>query len=134
MKSIVFSFLLAIFCFGNIFVPVVHANDLQKVLQNAGVNSGEQDVPLPKINDKTTSETKINHLIYTAIRILLIMAGIVGVLLITWGGFRYATSIGEKGPIDNAKKVIIGAITGLLVILFTYALLTNIISFLEFAE
>ncbi len=113
--------------------PVGYATGLKDILQKAGVSGSEQSAPVPKLDTQTTTEQKANSLINSAIQLLLILAGIIGVVLVTWGGFRYATSFGEKGGLDNAKKVIIGAITGLLVVIFSYAILTNVIHFVETA-
>jgi len=136
MKKILFGLCLLTFSWSVFFETshLVQANGLNDILLKTGISKSEQEVPIPKIETKQYAEEKLSHIIFSSIQLLLIMSGIIGVLLITWGGFRYATSFGEKEVIDASKKIIIGAITGLIVVIISYAILTNIIHFIEIAE
>ena len=58
---------------------------------------------------------------------LIYAAGPVAVLMIAIGGFRYVTSHGETTQMEAAKKTILWAIIGLLVIIVSYAIVRNII-------
>lgn len=67
--------------------------------------------------DKSTqgSTSKVESLIKDIVNILSIIVGIVAVIMIIYGGFRYVTSSGDSGNISTAKNVIIYAIIGLII-------------------
>ena len=52
----------------------------------------------------------------------LIFAGVVALFLIIFAGFKFVTSKGDPQEVDNAKKTLTYAIIGLLLILFSFAL------------
>ncbi len=58
---------------------------------------------------------------------LIYIAGPLAVLMIVWGGSGYVTSRGDQNAMDGAKKTITWAILGLLVIMISYVLVTNVI-------
>ena len=62
------------------------------------------------------AETNVNNLITTVINVFSIVVGIVAVIMIIYGGFRYITSGGDSGNIGNAKNTIIFAIVGLIIV------------------
>lgn len=49
-------------------------------------------------------------------------AAILAVIYLMWGGIRYMTSKGDKQGVENARKHIISAIIGLVVVLLTFGL------------
>jgi hypothetical protein len=57
--------------------------------------------------------TKINNIITTIINLFSILVGVVSVIMIILGGFRYITSGGESTKITGAKNTIIYALIGL---------------------
>ena len=52
----------------------------------------------------------------TIVNIFSLLVGIVSVIMIIYGGFRYITSGGESGAVGNAKNTIIYAIIGLVIV------------------
>jgi hypothetical protein len=80
-------------------------------------------------SDATTS---INNIVHTIINILTAAVGIVAVIMIIVGGFRYITSGGNDTSVTAAKNTILYAIIGLVVVAlaqvlvrFTLSRLTN---------
>ena len=59
---------------------------------------------------------------------LIYAAGPIAVLMLAVGGFRYVTSHGDQNQMEGAKKTIIWAIIGLLVIIVSFAIIVNIIN------
>ena len=57
---------------------------------------------------------------------LIYVAGPLAVLMIAAGGFMYVTSHGDSTQMENAKKTIMFAIIGLVVIIVSWAIVTNI--------
>ncbi len=66
--------------------------------------------------DVQTGTTNINNMITTIINIFSILVGIVSVIMIIYGGFRYVTSGGDSGNVSSAKNTIIYAIIGLVIV------------------
>jgi hypothetical protein len=58
----------------------------------------------------------INGVIAATINIFSAVVGVVAVIMIIVGGFRYITSNGDSGRISAAKSTIIYAIVGLIVV------------------
>jgi hypothetical protein len=63
--------------------------------------------------DATTS---INNIVHTIVNILSALVGIVAVIMIIVGGFRYITSGGNDASVTAAKNTILYAIIGLVVV------------------
>jgi len=61
------------------------------------------------------SDTKMNTLIATIVNIFSIVVGIVAVIMIIIGGFKYITSSGDSSNISSAKNTIMYAIVGIVI-------------------
>ena len=66
--------------------------------------------------DDGGSATEVDNIIQTAIDIISIAVGIVAVIMIIIGGFRYVTSNGDSGAVTGAKNTILYAVVGLVVV------------------
>ncbi|MCX6799658.1 MAG: pilin [Candidatus Falkowbacteria bacterium] len=53
--------------------------------------------------------------------------GVVAVCIILLGGFKYMTAAGEQAKVDEAKKLIISGIIGLVIILSAFGIATFVI-------
>jgi len=62
------------------------------------------------------SEDSFNNIIKTVINLLSIIVGIVAVIMIIWGGFKYITSGGDTTKVSSAKTTILYAIIGLIIV------------------
>jgi TRAP-type C4-dicarboxylate transport system permease small subunit len=76
--------------------------------------------------------SKINNMVHTIVNLLSAVVGIVAVIMIIVGGFRYITSGGNDTSVTAAKNTILYAIIGLVVVAlaqiivrFTLSKLTN---------
>ncbi len=121
--------------FGLGLAAPVYAQDAQQQINNglcAGSNlqftenPGQCDVSSGDANDK------INTLIHRIVNLLSAIVGIVAVIMIIVGGFRYITSGGNDTSVTSAKNTILYAIIGLvvvalaqLIVRFTLSKLTN---------
>jgi len=75
---------------------------------------------------------RINRVIHTIVNLLSALVGVVAVIMIIVGGFRYITSGGNDTSVTSAKNTILYAIIGLvvvalaqLIVRFTLSKLTN---------
>jgi hypothetical protein len=73
--------------------------------------------------------TKIGSVISTAVTIILIIATIIALFFLIWGGIRWITSQGDKAKVEGARNTIIGAIIGLVITFLAYFILTIILGF-----
>lgn len=72
-------------------------------------------------------EAKINFVINFLINLILFASGGVAVFFLVLAGIQYITSIGNQERMDAAKKTMQHALIGLVVVIFSYAVITNII-------
>jgi hypothetical protein len=54
------------------------------------------------------------------------IAGILAILFLIYGGFRYITSAGNEEQAETAKKIILNSIIGIVVIILSYTIITVI--------
>ena len=69
-----------------------------------------------------------NSIIKNIINTMLYAIGILSVIMLIFGGFRYVTSSGNKDAVTAAKNTILYAIIGLLVALFAYAIIRFVLN------
>ncbi len=78
--------------------------------------------PLLLVNDRQTAFRVL-------INFLLGLVGVVAILFLVIHGFRYAASRGEESQISQAKKGILYAIIGLIVVLAAYTIVATVLNF-----
>ena len=67
-------------------------------------------------SDTATGTEKIQTIVTTVVNIFSIVVGIVAVIMIVVGGFKYITSGGDSGNITSAKNTIVYAVIGLVIV------------------
>ncbi len=88
----------------------------------AGINAARGDnTPSNLVNGDSS-------IVRRAINIMLFGVGVLSVVMLIFGGFRYVISGGKKESVTNAKNTILYAIIGLLVAVFAYAIINFILS------
>lgn len=63
-----------------------------------------------------TGATNINKIITQIVNIFSAVVGVVSVIMIIFGGFKYITSNGDSGNVSSAKNTIIYAVIGLVIV------------------
>lgn len=74
------------------------------------------------------TEDKVNNLVTQIINIFSVVVGIVAVIMIIIGGFRYITSGGDSGNVTGAKNTILYAIIGLVIVALAQFIVKFILS------
>lgn len=93
----------------------VHADDIGNCLsQGSGLDASINGTCDPADTDVGTQ--KIQDIVTLIVNIFSVIVGIVAVIMIIYGGFKYITSGGDSGNITSAKNTIIYAIIGLVVV------------------
>ncbi len=90
---------------------------------NLGLGQVEQEIALP------TSDIRV--VIARIINVALGFLGIAVVLLILYGGFIWMTAGGDERKVETAKKIIINAIIGLVIVILSYAISSFILRKLQ---
>lgn len=67
-------------------------------------------------------QTSVSEFILRIINIALTVAGLIAVLFLIIGGFRYITSAGNEETAEQAKKIITNAIIGIVVIILSFVI------------
>jgi hypothetical protein len=83
--------------------------------------NGSKTTACTTIGTCTTGETTVKDTVASIIKILFFFVGIVAVVMVLIGGFRYITSNGDSNQITSAKNTIIYALIGLVVAVLAQA-------------
>jgi hypothetical protein len=67
-------------------------------------------------------------IITTITNVLLFIAGALAVIMIIWGGLRYATSGGNSSNVTAAKNTVLYAIVGLIIAFLAFAIVNWILA------
>lgn len=67
-------------------------------------------------------DTRISEFILRIINIALAIAGLIAVLFLIIGGFRYITAAGNEEAGESAKKIITNSIIGVVVIILSFVI------------
>ncbi len=71
----------------------------------------------------------VGRIIVGLINLIFILAVVVALLYLIWGGFKWLVSGGDKTAVQGAREHIVAAIVGLIVIFLSYFILNFIIGF-----
>ena len=74
------------------------------------------------------SATTLDRLIAEVIRLVLSFVGLIAILFIIIGGYRYITSNGNDEVAEAGKKTLINAVIGLVIIALAYVIVTVVIN------
>ncbi len=97
-------------------VPAVTYADLigNCLSQGSDLNTGNGSTCTPANTGAGTQ--RIQDIVTTIVNIFSVIVGIVAVIMIIYGGFKYITSGGDSGNITSAKNTIIYAVIGLVIV------------------
>jgi hypothetical protein len=112
MAAIIASLLLAIAPIGAVSVVRAADADIQ-----SGLCSGIELDPTggSSCKDSATTTKGVRDTLTSVINILSILVGVVAVIMVIYGGFKYITSGGDSGKVTSAKNTIVYALIGLVI-------------------
>ena len=123
--KLIFASLAVLFCLTPALVPAtVYADTdpFKTVCQQGGAGSA----PCTTTGNDPISGR--NGILYKVSRILALIAAVGAVIVIIIGGFFYITSGGDASKASNAKRAILGAVIGLVVIALSQAFIAFVIN------
>lgn len=74
-----------------------------------------------------TDKNSLSAILKNIINLLLMVIGIISVLMIIIGGFRYTTSGGDGGQTKSARDTIIYAVVGLVIAIMSFAIVNFVL-------
>ncbi len=87
------------------------------------------NLSLTDTNCKTDgTDTKVNDLVNQVVTIFSWVVGVVSVIMIIYGGFRYITSGGDSNGVTAAKNTILYALIGLVVVALAQVIVKFVIN------
>lgn len=101
------------FAAGTVDIP--NCTDPQTCAQSGSCQASSQSSSECSSNQNGSGLAKVAQ---TIVNVLSFIVGLVAVVMLIYGGFRYITSGGESQAVGNAKNTIIYAIVGLLLVVF----------------
>lgn len=72
--------------------------------------------------------SNLGQIVSTAVVILLVIAVIISLFFLIWGGIRWITSGGDKAKVAEARSHIIAAIVGLVIAFLAFFILTIVLN------
>ena len=105
---------------------VAHAADI-----NGNLSCGANNLSIDTGNcvaDNASADDIINNLITNIVNIFSVVVGIIAVIMIIIGGFRYITSGGDSGNVTSAKNTIMYAIIGLIIVALAQIIVRFVLS------
>ena len=96
-------------------------DDIHKSAVQKGVDLMHvEGMPTQLVGTDGTISNVVNSILY--------VAGIIAVVMLIFGGIRFMVSRGDKDKVQKAKNTVIYAIIGLVLVIFSYAIVNFIVS------
>lgn len=80
------------------------------------------------ISTATGGQGSFRSLALTIVNFFLTFLGLIAVVMIIYGGFLYVSAAGNQEKIESAKKIIMYAVIGIVVILLSFAIVNTVLS------
>lgn len=93
-----------------------------------GANLTFTNNPTDNCSTNSDATAKINSIIHDVINTISVIVGIVAVIMIIVGGFRYITSGGSDTGVTGAKNTILYAIIGLIIVALAQVLVRFVLA------
>lgn len=92
---------------------------------NAALLQGT-DMPT-SVGEETGNATSLRELVLRMVNYFLTFLGVIAVIMIIYGGVTYVTAAGKDEAVGNAKKIIMYALVGIIIVLLSFALVNTIL-------
>ena len=80
------------------------------------------------VSAATQGQGSFRSLALTIVNFFLTFLGLIAVVMIIYGGFLYVTAAGKEESIGTAKKIIMYAAIGIIVILLSFAIVNTVLT------
>ena len=79
---------------------------------------------------ENTASVNVEGTVLSVVNWLLFAVGVIAVIMLIWGGIKYATSAGDSNKVTAAKNTILYAVIGLAVAVLAFAIVNFVVSHL----
>jgi hypothetical protein len=86
---------------------------------------------VPQVFDPSSGINSLQDVVSLIIHIAFLAAGLVAVVYLIIGGFRYVTAAGNPDQVELAKATILNSVIGLIVILISFLIVSYILKALH---
>lgn len=107
------------------FAPTVFAQAAGTTVGGTGALS-ESDLP-DVVKGLSGGSGSIRELALRIVNFFLLFLGLVAVIMVIYGGILYVTAAGKEDQVGTAKKVILYAIIGIVIIALSFALVNTVL-------
>ncbi|MBI2442549.1 MAG: twin-arginine translocase subunit TatC [Candidatus Levybacteria bacterium] len=84
----------------------------------------------PELSTCQASSIQIGEALGTVIQFIFVIAVILALGFLVYGGIRWITSGGDKSGVETARNTIIASIIGLIIVFLAYVILNLVLTFL----
>ena len=117
IKRIVTTFMaLGLFMLPFSLSHVVGAQEIERNLQCGANLQFDPNAECSVDDSGQTAAQRVDQIVKQIINIMSLVVGVVAVIMIIIGGFKYVTSGGDSGNVSGAKNTILYAVVGLIVV------------------
>jgi heme/copper-type cytochrome/quinol oxidase subunit 2 len=118
----------AILLIGILMIPVLALGagviSPESVLAQGGLNEG---LDAAGGGEGLATNANANDIVVTIINIMLWLIGILAVIMLIFGGIKYATSAGDSNKVTSAKNTIMYSVIGLIIAIFAYGIVNFVV-------
>ena len=75
----------------------------------------------------TGGQGSFRQLALTVVNFFLTFLGLIAVVMIIYGGFLYVSAAGKEDKIEQAKKIIMYSVIGIIIILLSFAIVNTVL-------
>ena len=79
------------------------------------------------ISQLSGDQTGLRGIVLTIVNFFLGFLGLLAVIMVIYGGFLYVSSAGNEENVNKAKKILLYAVIGIVVIIVSFALVNTIL-------
>jgi hypothetical protein len=80
------------------------------------------------VSQQTGGESSFRQIVLNIVNFILYFLGLIAVIMVIYGGITYVISAGNQESVEKAKKIIMYAVIGLIIVLISFALVNTILS------
>lgn len=107
---------------GLLVVPVVAVTLIASAPAYAQIDAGINAAG----GSQNTASLDVKSIVLAVVNWLLFAVGVIAVIMLIWGGIKYATSAGDSNKVTSAKNTILYAVIGLVVAVLAFAIVNFI--------
>ena len=81
----------------------------------------------PIISFLSGGQTGLRGIVLTIVNFFLTFLGLLAVIMVIYGGFLYVSSAGNEENVNKAKKILLYAVLGIVIIIVSFALVNTLL-------